>query len=138
MPPPMISPRIVPDMQQLQQQQQQPRSFAQRGRKKVPLGRGFSPMDWARLSRNNDFSTGARGKVRVPMDEVARHRSEDDAWMVIRGKVYNVTPYLRFHPGGIPQLKRAFGTDGTALFDEKHSFVNPDGILGSCCIGYVA
>ena len=36
----------------------------------------------------------------------------------IAGKVYNITPYLDFHPGGIDELMRGAGTDGTALFDE--------------------
>jgi cytochrome b involved in lipid metabolism len=34
------------------------------------------------------------------------------------GKVYNITPYLDFHPGGVPELMRGAGKDGTQLFDE--------------------
>ena len=40
----------------------------------------------------------------------------------IAGKVYNITPYLDFHPGGIDELMRGAGTDGTALFDEVQNF----------------
>ena len=36
----------------------------------------------------------------------------------IVGRVYNVTPYLEFHPGGIPELMRGIGRDATDLFDE--------------------
>lgn len=34
------------------------------------------------------------------------------------GRVYNITPYLEYHPGGIPEIMRGVGKDGTDLFDE--------------------
>ena len=34
------------------------------------------------------------------------------------GRVYNLTHYTDFHPGGVPELMRAAGKDGTQLFDE--------------------
>ena len=34
------------------------------------------------------------------------------------GKVYNITPYLEFHPGGVSELMRGAGKDSTDLFDE--------------------
>lgn len=47
------------------------------------------------------------------------HRSKDDAWTAINGKVYNITPYLDYHPGGVPELMRVAGRDGTKLFGES-------------------
>lgn len=32
--------------------------------------------------------------------EVARHASETDAWVVIKGEVYDVTAFQQEHPGG--------------------------------------
>ena len=34
------------------------------------------------------------------------------------GKVYNITAYMEFHPGEIPELMRGAGKDCTQLFDE--------------------
>lgn len=34
------------------------------------------------------------------------------------GFVYNVTPYMEYHPGGEDELMKAAGTDGTDLFDQ--------------------
>ena len=34
------------------------------------------------------------------------------------GNVYNVTAYAEYHPGGIPELMRGAGKDGTEYFDE--------------------
>ena len=42
---------------------------------------------------------------------------------MIAGKVYNVTPYLDFHPGGVDELMRGAGKDATTLFDEVCLFV---------------
>lgn len=34
------------------------------------------------------------------------------------GFVYNVSPYMEYHPGGEEELMRAAGSDGTDLFDQ--------------------
>ena len=34
------------------------------------------------------------------MDEVAQHNTEQSAWFVHEGSVYDATPYLEEHPGG--------------------------------------
>jgi len=44
------------------------------------------------------------------------HNKRDDAWAAFNGKVYNITPYLDFHPGGEKELMRVAGRDGTKLF----------------------
>lgn len=59
------------------------------------------------------------------MEDVAKHNTRDDAWMVINGMIYNVTPYMKFHPGGVDELMRGVGKDGTAEFMEVHRWVTP-------------
>ena len=34
-----------------------------------------------------------------------------------------MTPYLEYHPGGIPELMRGVGRDATDLFDEVCSYM---------------
>jgi len=46
-------------------------------------------------------------------EEVAKHCTEDDCWMIIKGHVYDVTPYFEFHPGGHQALMNFAGKDGT-------------------------
>ncbi len=38
--------------------------------------------------------------------------------LIISGKVYNLTYYMKFHPGGKSELMRGAGIDCTILFDE--------------------
>lgn len=52
--------------------------------------------------------------------------------------VYNITPYLEYHPGGEKELLRAAGRDGTKLFMLTHSWVNIDAMIDACCLGMVA
>ena len=37
----------------------------------------------------------------VSAADLAKHTGEDDCWLTIHGKVYNVTKYLMDHPGGM-------------------------------------
>lgn len=57
------------------------------------------------------------------------------AWSSYMGKVYNITPYLPFHPGGEGELMRAAGKDGAKLFMEYHAWVNWENMLNSCVVG---
>ncbi|KAL4421197.1 hypothetical protein ABPG77_010072 [Micractinium sp. CCAP 211/92] len=104
-------------------------------RKVVPFEKGWSQMDWVRLTQSGaDLAGlgGGRPRRDITMEEVARHNTREDCWTVLRGKVYNITPYLRFHPGGIPMLLKVAGRDGTALFNKYHAWVNYEFLLAKC------
>jgi cytochrome b involved in lipid metabolism len=61
-------------------------------------------------------SQGVDTLLRIPPSLLKQHNKRDDAWTAIYGKVYNITPYLPFHPGGERELMRCAGRDGTKLF----------------------
>lgn len=119
----------------------------EKARGKVALAPGYSLAAWMRLSKGADL-TGGVGVVDEDeeeetwpvwsLEELAKHNTPQDAWMAVRGKVYNITPYLPYHPGGVDTLLEAAGTDGTVLFDKYHKWVNADGILAACCVGTLA
>lgn len=56
----------------------------------------------------------------LSMDEVAKHNSKDDCWVVLYGKAYDLTKFARVHPGGAKLIQDAAGMDATALFDPIH------------------
>lgn len=109
--------------------------------RKVILTPGHSPLDWARLAQSptSDLRNLPEGtpylKVTPSMLRKQTGRKGKDAWTVFGGRVYNITPYLPFHPGGEPELLRVAGRDGTRLFGEIHPWVNYEGMLASSLIG---
>jgi cytochrome b involved in lipid metabolism len=42
-------------------------------------------------------------------EEVVKHRSPSSCWIVVDGKVYDVTSYMSEHPGGAAVLLRHSG-----------------------------
>lgn len=54
---------------------------------------------------------------------------------MLGGKVYNITPYAKYHPGGVGELMRCAGRDGMKLFGEIHPWVNWETMLSSCLVG---
>ena len=56
----------------------------------------------------------------LTMDEVARHSAPDDMWIVIDGRVLDVTNFLQEHPGGTKVMLMHGGTDATTAFSAIH------------------
>ncbi|XP_058422674.1 cytochrome b5 reductase 4 isoform X3 [Diceros bicornis minor] len=109
------------------------------GRSKVPLKQGRSLMDWIRLTKSGKDLTGLKGRlIEVTEEELKKHSKKDDCWICIRGFVYNVSPYMEYHPGGEDELMRAAGSDGTDLFDQVHRWVNYESMLKECLVGRMA
>ncbi|NXG36403.1 NB5R4 reductase, partial [Dromaius novaehollandiae] len=105
----------------------------------VPLKPGRSLMDWIRLTKSGKDLAGLKGRlIEVTEDELAKHNKKEDCWICIRGLVYNVTPYMEYHPGGEDELMKAAGTDGTDLFDQVHRWVNYESMLKECLVGRMA
>mmetsp|Transcript_2329 Transcript_2329/g.8288 ORF Transcript_2329/g.8288 Transcript_2329/m.8288 type:complete len:82 (+) Transcript_2329:42-287(+) len=59
----------------------------------------------------------AEGKT-FTMEQVAAHDKPEDMWLVIEGKVYDVTDFADEHPGGPELLEEEAGTDATELFED--------------------
>jgi cytochrome b5 len=52
------------------------------------------------------------------MAEVAEHTAQDDMWMAIHGKVYDVTSFLDDHPGGDEVMKDTAGRNATVEYED--------------------
>jgi cytochrome b involved in lipid metabolism len=70
----------------------------------------------------NTTSPASSGPVN-PMSRmgVKKHDSEDDCWVIVRGVVYDVTPLLDTHPGGVYSIVQHAGGDATRAFEDSHN-----------------
>lgn len=112
-------------------------------RSKIVLAPGHSPLDWAALMakaspqdlRGVSANTPPASCVRITRSELRQHNNKQDCWTAINGKVFNLTPYIDFHPGGEKEIMKCAGKDGTSLFNKYHSWVNPNRLLEKCIVG---
>ncbi|KAI8054691.1 cytochrome b5 [Syncephalis plumigaleata] len=54
----------------------------------------------------------------ITLEEVSKHNHKKDLWMVIHGKVYDVTKFVEDHPGGEEVLLEQAGLDCTEAFED--------------------
>lgn len=73
----------------------------------------------------------------LTLEEIAKHNTDTDAWIIYKGKVYDVTDYVKKHPGGEPIIRKYYGKDCTLAYDKFHSYVNIDKIIGDKKVGVV-
>ncbi|KAL3683664.1 hypothetical protein R1sor_001686 [Riccia sorocarpa] len=69
------------------------------------------------------------------LKDVSKHNTPEDCWLVIWGKVYNVTSWVKVHPGGSLIYVKA-GQDSTQLFDSYHPLYVRK-MLSEYCIGEI-
>ncbi|TYG36883.1 hypothetical protein ES288_D13G098600v1 [Gossypium darwinii] len=69
------------------------------------------------------------------MQEASQHNTKDDCWIVIDGKVYDVTSYLDEHPGGDDVVLESTGKDATDDFEDAGHSKSAKELLQSFCIG---
>ncbi|KAL1967287.1 hypothetical protein VTN77DRAFT_3333 [Rasamsonia byssochlamydoides] len=69
--------------------------------------------------------------------EVAKHNTPDSCWVILYGKVYDVTDFLASHPGGTKVILKLAGKDATDEYDPIHppgtleENLKPEALLGT-------
>nr|ANQ46484.1 cytochrome b5 [Santalum album] len=79
---------------------------------------------------------GAAGKV-FTLAEVSEHHTPQDCWLVINGKVYDVTKFLEDHPGGDDVLLSATGKDATDDFEDVGHSSSARSMMDEYCVGEI-
>ena len=73
--------------------------------------------------------------VLLTAELVAKHNKEDDCWVIVHGKVYDVTKYLEDHPGGPEIITDLAGQDCSEEFDDVGHSTEASEILEGLYIG---
>jgi len=61
------------------------------------------------------------GERKVRRAEVSQHNTFEDCWVIIRGKVYDISEWKYHHPGGPFVARMHAGKDATGEFGDFHS-----------------
>lgn len=85
--------------------------------------------DWSKPSANGSQHAAVLCGLRRCTD--ARRRAPRP----LASQVYNLTPYMKFHPGGEKMLMAVAGKDGTAMFNKYHPWVNIEFLMTACFLG---
>ena len=93
-------------------------------------GAKIDSVSAASPSSQDAFKTTKAGKLvqstdewlsGISMEEVKKHDNETSCWFVVKGNVYDGTPYLQDHPGGASSILLAGGLEATEDFEAVHS-----------------
>lgn len=57
--------------------------------------------------------------ITLNTQEIVKHNSSSDCWLIINQKVYNVTTYLYQHPGNAGTILPSCGKEATNAFNTK-------------------
>lgn len=74
----------------------------------------------------------------ITLDECKAHNTDKSCWLVVHGKVYDVTEFLEEHPGGYDIILSATGKDATEDFDEIGHSGNARKLLDKYYLGNYA
>lgn len=73
------------------------------------------------LKKSENSVTSEQSLRVVSKEELGRHNTEDNLWVLIDGKVYDFTSFARDHPAGPEAISNLAGTDGSDAFYAIHS-----------------
>ncbi|KAH8298310.1 hypothetical protein KR018_001945 [Drosophila ironensis] len=82
----------------------------------------IAPLSIGKQSSKVMVASGEENRLKVEdlpeitLEEVSEHDSFDDCWIVIYDRVYDVTHFLREHPGGDDVIMDHAGRDATIAF----------------------
>lgn len=73
----------------------------------------------------NTSATTSGADILLTAEEVSKHNSATDCWVIISGSVYNVTSAISGHSGGVETIIPTCGAEATQVFDTKGGLDKP-------------
>lgn len=89
---------------------------------KHPIAPGAKPGGWmVQTEEHKDKDRRSGDEKTFTLDEVAKHMSDDDCWIILDEKVYDVTSVLSWHPGGAKAITAYAGQTSVDTTTQYHS-----------------
>eukprot|EP00521_Asterionellopsis_glacialis_P008400 CAMPEP_0195285398 /NCGR_PEP_ID=MMETSP0707-20130614/3242_1 /TAXON_ID=33640 /ORGANISM="Asterionellopsis glacialis, Strain CCMP134" /LENGTH=1388 /DNA_ID=CAMNT_0040344885 /DNA_START=294 /DNA_END=4460 /DNA_ORIENTATION=+ len=86
------------------------------------VGKKIPVKERVQFKEREDKPELSEKKLRdVPLEELMQHNTEEDCWVAIHGKVYDLTEFAEEHPAGAKSIHDLAGMDGTAAFSAVHN-----------------
>jgi cytochrome b involved in lipid metabolism len=95
----------------------------------------FPEQNYLDINQKNNKKNSITIKT-YTIEDVAQHNTIHNAWMVIKGKVYDVTKWIGKHPGG-NIITKGLGIDATELFIKFGHSSRAEKILKNYQIGII-
>lgn len=80
-------------------------------------------------------TTSASTEKVISAEELAKHTTRNDLWIVVNGKVYDVSKFVDEHPGGEEVLIDVGGKDATREFEDVGHSEDAVDILNNLYVG---
>ncbi|KAH8107812.1 fumarate reductase [Cristinia sonorae] len=106
------------------------------GRLGAVAGHLGTPSTPSAPAKQAEAAAPSSGDKSFTAAEVAKHNKKDDIWVIVDGKVLDVTKFLPDHPGGEKAILLYAGRDATEEFNMLHDpkvipRYAPDSVIGS-------
>merc|ERR1719327_667265 len=97
-------------------------------------------MNDGKVAPAEEEEAAGGGDGGITLEEVGKHVTKTDCWVVVSGQVLNVTNFLSAHPGGELSILTFAGKDATEEFNMIHPpdvipKYAPDAIIGELGAG---
>ena len=89
------------------------------------------------LSNNSSANSSPGPATALTTEEVAKHTTANDCWMIVNGKVYDLTSLVATHSGGSQQILNDCGRDGSVGFNTKYQGTPHSGGAQSMMASYL-
>lgn len=81
---------------------------------------GASSISGNALKVKEVAPTDTPSSTSYSIQEVSSHSTQEDCWVIVDGKVYDVTKVIPTHPGGVMAIASKCGTDASVTFNTKN------------------
>ena len=105
-----------------------------------PVYTGSAPAVSKSVAAPPSVSVAGKQAGEYSIEEVAKHNTKTDCWVVVNGQVLDVTSFLPDHPGGPLAILTFAGRDASAEFNMIHPAnvvqkYAPNSIIGKLYVG---